>query len=75
MSAEKITVIYESITVPFENTNLDSNLLDQVNDEPCLLFVGDNRRHKNIDRIIEAHSIVFDENLHVDFIDGFCIME
>jgi len=59
--AEKITVIYESVTIPFKETNLDSNLPDQISRIPYLLFVGENRPHKNIDRIIEAYRRLMDK--------------
>jgi len=59
--AKKITVIYESVTIPFKETNLDSNLPDQISGIPYLLFVGENRPHKNIDRIIEAHRRLIDK--------------
>lgn len=59
--AKKITVVYESVTIPFKETNLDSNFPDQIRGIPYLLFVGENRSHKNIDRIIEAHRRLIDK--------------
>jgi glycosyltransferase involved in cell wall biosynthesis len=53
--AEKITVIHEALTVTFSGDTVDVELPDAVGDKPFFLFVGDNRPHKNIARIIEAY--------------------
>jgi len=56
--AEKITVIHESVTVPAELVHRSSRLPDAIGDNPYLFFVGDNRPHKNISRIIDSYHVM-----------------
>lgn len=53
--AEKVSVIYEASSIPLSNTKVNSKVLNISDNKPFLLFVGDNRPHKNIARIIQAH--------------------
>ncbi|MCK4672939.1 glycosyltransferase family 4 protein [bacterium] len=59
--SEKITVIHEAATISSEERESDYRLTD-INgvEQPYLLFVGVNRPHKNVSRIIEACGILRD---------------
>ncbi len=61
VSSEKITVIHEAATLSDTMSKLEAQLPDVLKDKSFLLFVGDNRRHKNITRIIEAHQILLEK--------------
>jgi len=54
-SLEKIKVIHEAPTISYNGT---SALPDTLLDKEFFLFVGENRPHKNISRIIAAYSKV-----------------
>lgn len=58
---ERITVIHEAATISSRERESDYRLtdLDGV-EQPYLLFVGVNRPHKNVSRIIKAYSILRD---------------
>lgn len=56
ISPEKVTVIYEAPTIPFFKTSDD--LPTRMFDKPYLIFIGENRPHKNVSRLIEAHKRV-----------------
>jgi glycosyltransferase involved in cell wall biosynthesis len=54
-SSEKIHVIYEAPTILFKT---EGQLPEVLYDKKYLLFVGENRPHKNIQRIINAYELV-----------------
>lgn len=58
VSSEKITVIHEAATISDTKTEVKDKLLDMLGNKSFLLFVGDNRPHKNVTRIIEAYQIL-----------------
>ena len=57
----KITVIHESATIPIGSVKTNIKLPAPVGDMPFLFFVGDNRPHKNISRIIKAYCRLMSE--------------
>jgi glycosyltransferase involved in cell wall biosynthesis len=58
ISSKKITVIHEATTLSDTRSTLEDQLPDVLKDKSFLLFVGDNRPHKNIMRIVEAYRIL-----------------
>jgi glycosyltransferase involved in cell wall biosynthesis len=56
--AGKITVIHESVTLPAELVHRNSTLPAAIGSRPYLFFVGDNRPHKNISRIIASYQAI-----------------
>lgn len=54
--SDKIQVIYEASTIPFSGSSDD--LPDELRGKSYLLFVGENRPHKNIFRLIKAYNNV-----------------
>lgn len=58
VSSEKITVIPEAATLSDTKRKLETQLPDSLKDKSFFLFVGDNRPHKNITRMLEAHQIL-----------------
>ena len=57
----KITVIHESATILIGSVKTNIKLPAAVGDMPFLFFVGDNRPHKNISRIIKAYCRLMSE--------------
>jgi glycosyltransferase involved in cell wall biosynthesis len=55
---EKIRVIYEANTL-YQCNNVA--LPESIGGKPFMLFVGENRPHKNIVRLIEAHGLLMKE--------------
>ncbi len=54
--SNKIQVIYEASTIPFSGSSDD--LPNELRGKSYLLFVGENRPHKNIFRLIKAYNKV-----------------
>lgn len=55
---EKIKVIYEAVTISSGVREPRTSIFDMLNGESFLLYVGENRPHKNITRMIEAYQRV-----------------
>jgi glycosyltransferase involved in cell wall biosynthesis len=55
---DKIVVIHEAATISLKETKRNFDLTEIVVDKPFFFFVGDNRPHKNINRIIQAYCIL-----------------
>lgn len=58
VGSNKIQVIYEASTIPFSGSSDD--LPKELRGKSYLLFVGENRPHKNISRLIEAYNKVLE---------------
>jgi len=59
--SERITVIHEAATISSEESEPHHRLADIDGvEQPYFLFVGANRPHKNVARIMEAYSILRD---------------
>ena len=54
----KITVIHEAATLMEDKTQNECHMPDEISKKPYYLFVGENRPHKNIDRILDAYKIL-----------------
>lgn len=58
VSYEKITVIYEANTLDYDDR---ADALPEVaGGKPYMLFVGEDRPHKNIDRLVKSHVALYD---------------
>jgi glycosyltransferase involved in cell wall biosynthesis len=54
----KIKVIHEANTLEYDEKT--DSIPSGIADKPYMLFVGEDRPHKNIDRLLKAHRVLYD---------------